>query len=679
MGGAPGPPGGHSVHLRFSARLVRIDHCKANPMNRLQSSAIALTMFLGNRVFAQQGGGDGFWVRNAVAVEAVTFDECNAHQPPMAGDYHYHANPSCLRYQLGDNLVRAAGRYRESAGPWKHSPILGWANDGYPIYGPYGYSDPKNPQSAVRRMRSSFKLRNITVRHTYADWAAAQHGIPAQLTPAQYGPDVSAKFPLGWYAEDFDFVEASGDLDLYNGRTAITPEYPIGTYAYYITVNDDGSPAYPYALGRQYNGTIAGGGRINAVPGTAADYFNQVALNGQVSTDPRLNSWDLRYANQYVQIVDGQNLAAGPVTTWTGQSTPVYAGVQRIRYSDTTIYINSTGLPSHLMGPWYNPQAADGIFENYPKDQNIITAIPRSPAPMAKKSTTDGPIARLVNGAPLNTILDGASWSYSLQADSQVPANAAGPPGGGPPGGPPAGGGGAQMNPAGLDISLGNFVVASAATSHLSALTPESIATAWAAGLVTTASTTTSETWSDNLGGVTVTVKDASGTSRNAKLQYVGPTQVNFLVPAGTAKGTATISISAGAVTRTSTSTITDVAPRFFTLNDSGLVAANLIRVRQGVQTVENVTQPVEFGPAGDQLYLAMYGTGLRTRSSLSAVTVTVGGVNAPVFYAGPQGQTPGLDQLDVLLPRELSGAGLVDIVVFADQRRSTTVNLVVK
>ena len=94
---------------------------------------------------------------------------------------------------------------------------------------------------------------------------------------------------------------------------------------------------------------------------------------------------------------------------------------------------------------------------------------------------------------------------------------------------------------------------------------------------------------------------------------------------------------------------------------------------------MENVTQPVDFGPAGDRLYLVMYGTGLRTRSALGAVNVTIGGVNAPVLYAGPQGQTPGLDQLDVLLPRELSGAGLIDIVVFADGRRSTVVNLTVK
>ena len=251
--------------------------------------------------------------------------------------------------------------------------------------------------------------------------------------------------------------------------------------------------------------------------------------------------------------------------TWYAHEHP---GVQHISYTDSTVYINSTGLPSHLMGPWYNPQAADGIFENYPKAQNAITAIPRTPAPAERKATTDGPIARLVNGAPLNTILDGASWSASLQADSQVPANATGPPGGGPPGG--GAGGGAQMNPAGLDISLGNFVAAAAATSHLSALTPESIATAWAPGLVTTATTTTSADWSDTLGGVTVTVKDASGTSRSAKLQYVGPAQVNFLVPAGTAKGTATISITSGTVTKTSTSTITDVAPRFFTMNDTG-------------------------------------------------------------------------------------------------------------
>src|SRR5262249_51406863 len=189
--------------------------------------------------FAKPGGqGDGIWQRNAAFGESQTFDKCFGHQPGN-GQYHHHIHPVCLRAQLDDNLVAtSSGRtgtvYRERSAPWKHSPILGWMFDGYPIYGPYGYSDPQNPTSAVKRLKSSFRLRAITQRTSLPEWALAYHsGVAQQLNTNQYGPDVSDTFPLGRYIEDYEFVQGLGDLDAYNGRFAITPEFPNGTYAYY--------------------------------------------------------------------------------------------------------------------------------------------------------------------------------------------------------------------------------------------------------------------------------------------------------------------------------------------------------------------------------------------------------------------------------------------------------------
>jgi len=94
-------------------------------------------------VFAQPGGGpggpsgDGIWLRNAYYGELLTFDACVGHQPGN-GMYHYHANPLCLRGQLNDNVqvVRSSRNgvtYRELASGWHHSPILGWALDGYDL------------------------------------------------------------------------------------------------------------------------------------------------------------------------------------------------------------------------------------------------------------------------------------------------------------------------------------------------------------------------------------------------------------------------------------------------------------------------------------------------------------------------------------------------------------------
>src|SRR5215510_9924206 len=147
----------------------------------------AITIFLASMVWGQPPGGgpggpggpgggmgDRIWSRNAAFGEFETFDLCNGHQPGD-GMYHNHINPICLRAQLDDNVVavstgRLGTRYAEKSSGWVHSPILGWAYDGYPVYGPYGYSDPKDAKSAVRRTQSGFRLRNILQRHSLPDW-----------------------------------------------------------------------------------------------------------------------------------------------------------------------------------------------------------------------------------------------------------------------------------------------------------------------------------------------------------------------------------------------------------------------------------------------------------------------------------------------------------------------------
>jgi len=258
-----------------------------------------------------EGGGPGqssggLWMRNAVVVEQPTFDASNAHQP-QNGEYHYHDNPVALRYQLGDNVAfdAGSGRYREDTSRLHHSPILGWSNDGYPIYGPYGYASATNAGSGIRRMVSGFVLRDGTQgaadlrqtgRHSLAKWAAALHGVSTALAASQYGPNVTTQYTLGRYVEDFDFLGDLGqtqgrdfDLDVYNGRYCVTPEYPGGTYAYFVTINADGSPAFPYVIGRQWYGTPSGGAvpqitetvtmYKNAGPGSAV----QVTVTGSGS------------------------------------------------------------------------------------------------------------------------------------------------------------------------------------------------------------------------------------------------------------------------------------------------------------------------------------------------------------------------------------------------------------
>jgi hypothetical protein len=150
----------------------------------------------------------------------------------VEGYYHYHQQPIALREQLGDDGSQ-------------HSPILGFAHDGIPIYGPYAYANT-NGTGEIVRMESSYRLRSITQRTSLPDGTL----LPANL----YGPNVNGTYPLGYFAEDFEYVEGLGDLDEYNGRFAVTPEYPGGVYAYYTTIDAFGDAAYPYLLGPQYYG-----------------------------------------------------------------------------------------------------------------------------------------------------------------------------------------------------------------------------------------------------------------------------------------------------------------------------------------------------------------------------------------------------------------------------------------
>ncbi len=226
----------------------------------------AFSYSLANSADATPGGaftGDGVWNRDAYHNESVTFDPAFAHQ--AGNNYHYHAQPIALRYQLGDhvNYNPTTNLYTESTAPvTKHSPIVAWAQDGLPVYGPYGYSSPMDANSGVRRMVSGFALRTgLTTRTSLPAWAAR-----IQTVPFMNGPNVGAGFLLGHYIEDFDYLGDLGqvqgthfDLNEQNARFCVTPEFPSGTWAYFTTITATGTPTFPYTTGRQFFGTPSGG------------------------------------------------------------------------------------------------------------------------------------------------------------------------------------------------------------------------------------------------------------------------------------------------------------------------------------------------------------------------------------------------------------------------------------
>jgi len=205
------------------------------------------------------------------------------------------------------------------------------------------------------------------------------------------------------------------------------------------------------------------------------------------------------------------------------------------------------------------------------------------------------------------------------------------------------------------------LVTVSGVTTTVAA--PDEIATIYGANLTSFTATATPPL-PTSLGGVSVTVTDAGGTSRLSLLYYASPGQINFVVPTGTIGGPATLSV-AGHILPIG---VTPVSPNLF--NVSQIVAVHA----DGTQTIENTAAPIVFG--GNSLYLVLYGTGIRNRSSLPAVTCAIGALNLPVTYAGAQSQYPGLDQVVVPLPASLQGAGAVNAVVKADGYASNAVSL---
>ncbi len=210
------------------------------------------------------------WNRDAIPAERPGFDCSKAH--PAMGNYHHHQNPSAFKLDLeviSDicDIYDADGLYAIDADA--HSPLIGFAYDGFPIYGAYGYQNADGTGGIVR-IKSGYQLRNITVRNTHADGTAVDNG-----------PDIGGDYFLGYFREDYEWIEHAGEedyLDVHNGRFCVTPEYPDGTYAYFATVDEDWNSAYPYVVGPTFYGDRENR-KVNAVNEATTIYDGTSALS----------------------------------------------------------------------------------------------------------------------------------------------------------------------------------------------------------------------------------------------------------------------------------------------------------------------------------------------------------------------------------------------------------------
>lgn len=213
------------------------------------------------------GSGDGVWNRDAVVAERAGFDCSKGH--PANGNYHHHQNPSA--FKLDKNVVSTICNLYDADGLYlidstKHSPLIGFAYDGFPIYGPYAYKNADGTGGIVR-MKSSWTLRNISTRTTL---------YTGQSVSA--GPDISSTYPLGYFKEDYGYtapqIGQEDFLDEHNGRFCKTPEYPEGIYCYFATVDENWNSAYPYVVGPTFYGVYSNA-KVSSINETVTQYIPQ--------------------------------------------------------------------------------------------------------------------------------------------------------------------------------------------------------------------------------------------------------------------------------------------------------------------------------------------------------------------------------------------------------------------
>lgn len=278
------------------------------------------------------------WNRDAVWAEKLGFDCAKGH--PAGTNYHHHQNPSAFKYDT--NIISTICNTYDSEGlytmnPSQHSPLIGFAYDGFPIYGAYGYTNT-NGTGGISRMKSGYQLKNQTTRTN--------------------GPAVNATYFNGYFREDYEFIAHPSDptyLDAHNGRFCVTPEYPNGIYCYFATVDTNHNSYYPYLVGPTFYGNVTGA-KVTSVSETTTTYlstdsFNLNQANITVYPNPSADfitiQVDFAPENLKVELISelGQIVKTNTIfqgsTMCSFETDTLYNGIYFVRVSNGKDYFTS--------------------------------------------------------------------------------------------------------------------------------------------------------------------------------------------------------------------------------------------------------------------------------------------------------------------------------------------------
>lgn len=278
------------------------------------------------------------WNRDAIPAEKAGFDCAKAH--PANGNYHHHQNPSAFNLDL--QVISTICSTYPSDGlyvinPNQHSPLLGFAYDGFPIYGAYGYTNT-NGTGPITRMKSSYQLKNHTTR-TNGPAVGATIGTQTYFN--------------GYFREDYEYVDHSGDptyLNINNGRVCNTPEYPAslypnGIFCYFTTVDANHNSAYPYAVGPNFYGNKTAT-TVTSVPSGTTTYLSENLFKIEnsnitiypnpsqefiaIQTDIIEKDLNIDLINELGQVVKSSKISQGSTLSIVDIST-VYNGIYFIK------------------------------------------------------------------------------------------------------------------------------------------------------------------------------------------------------------------------------------------------------------------------------------------------------------------------------------------------------------
>ena len=216
--------------------------------------------------------------------------------------------PKIIRKTLDDHIDSSDREVANNV----HSPIIGWAYDGNPIYGPYGQVG-----SDFRRVRSSYAKRvepNTLLR--------------------------PPGFSDGFFLQDYYFDRAIGDLDENNGRFCKPPEFPDGVYAYFSTIDNNAisNPEFPYLVGNEFRDYVITDNYATTFTQSSLDNLDVIRNIGPYYVNSQFSSYDLisNNAPKYLQEFTVTKTLASEI-----DSVQIYAPGTGYKVKDNIVFDNA--------------------------------------------------------------------------------------------------------------------------------------------------------------------------------------------------------------------------------------------------------------------------------------------------------------------------------------------------